>query len=54
MTPPLRDFDTGELPAFVLDLDPADLVLDEPAGLTLPPEPPTLKWLPSSERGRRS
>jgi hypothetical protein len=38
----LRPFDTAALPAFLEELDPADLVLEEPAGLWLP-EPPTLR-----------
>lgn len=49
---PLRDLDTGELPRFVDWLDPADLVADDARGLVAPPEPPTLRWLPESERGR--
>lgn len=38
----LRPFDTGSLHAFIEDLDPADLVLEEPSGL-LVPEPPTVR-----------
>lgn len=40
-----RAFDTGEIQALIFDLaelDPADLVSEE-AGLSLPPEPETLK-----------
>jgi hypothetical protein len=50
-----RAFDTGEIQAFVYDLDPADLVLDEAAGLALPPDPPTLKdVMGPRDRGRRA
>jgi hypothetical protein len=48
----LRPFDTSALPAFIEDLDPADLVSDEPSGLWIP-EPPTLKDV-SRDGGRRT
>jgi hypothetical protein len=48
----LRPFDTAALPAFIDDLDPADLIPDEPSGLYIP-EPPTLKDV-SKDGGRRT
>lgn len=51
----LRPFDTGALPAFIDDLDPADLILDEPKGLCVPTEPATLKDVSGPrDRGRRT
>ncbi|MGO9248422.1 MAG: hypothetical protein ACLP7W_07475 [Solirubrobacteraceae bacterium] len=52
-----RAFDTGEIQALIFDLaelDPADLVSEE-AGLSLPPEPETLKdVMGPRDRGRRA
>lgn len=48
----LRPFNTGALPAFLEELDPADLIPDEPGGLWIP-EPPTLKDI-SKDGGRRT
>jgi hypothetical protein len=50
----LRPFDTSSLPAFLEELDPADLVPDEPNGLFIP-EPPTLRDVTGArDRGRRT
>lgn len=49
----LRPFDTNALPAFIDDLDPADLISDEPCGLLAPAEPPTLKDVSGPRDGGR-